>query len=163
MPNVSKLLAKADKKVDLSKFFNEEAWITIKRIKRDVFKLYSFMVMNGLEMNMAKQYMSDGKNVDINNIDTKKAITTLESINNEDVIKLAENSKQAEKLLLENAVDPDNHNFVGEDEKKIKLNYGFWQTYGAVKVDNESMTDYVIKQITEFQRENSLGELTEKK
>jgi hypothetical protein len=121
------------------------------------------MVMNGLEMNMAKQYMSDEKNVDINNIDTKKAIATLESINNEDVIKLAENSKQAEKLLLENAVDSDNHNFVGEDEKKIKLNYGFWQTYGAVKVNDESMTDYVIKQITEFQRENSLGELTDKK
>lgn len=161
MPKISDIQNTIEKKIDLSPFFGEEAYITIKKIPVYTYKLLLNKNRNGYT---AKIYEL---------IEERKVVDDIQELS-VDIFMELKNSISLEeteqRMKVEEAVDKDfyslsilkdKHNFVDDSNDLIMLEGGwFYETYsGLTSLDGLSLNDKIMSEIMMFNNRNiHLGE-----
>ncbi len=160
---------KKEKKIDISEFFKEEAFITIKYINRDIWRYANRLTLKTIdtlvyqEITNNKEYKQLQKRIE--NSDGAEKIKLLNELNqlvgdltakkyaDVPIEKLTETKKiefERNKILIENGLDADNHNLFDEKGQKIKLDYE--------TVKELPFFEKILNEILKFNGDFDLGE-----
>ena len=158
------------KKIDLTKWFNEEAFITIKFISRDVWRYANRLTLKTAEAQFYSEIVNDKeykklqsmidnckdkaeksklqKELDnlANNILTQKYL----SLNKDKLKETLEAEQEKNKILINEGVDKEKHNLTDEKGNKITLDYDI--------LKNCEFFDYLLQEIIKFNSEFDLQE-----
>ena len=162
MPKISDISTAMEKKIDLTPFFGEDAFITIKRMNKYQF---SFLLNKNRDSYSAKlfQLITEWKN----NHNEEDILTNAEY----DKLKLSISPDEVEKLMIvehevnrgyfESSIKSSGHNFTSESNELLEIEGGwFYDNFSSlVDSDGRSITDFVVNEIISFNRSSlSLGE-----
>ena len=169
MAVISKTLL--EKKVDLSEFFEEGDYVTIKKIPRSEIVKSDLYYQNSIEMfsmigisSMFAEKLRSAGGDDINKLDDDEKKEVIDQISAEvqqelykqmqenlqkktesEIDAMAESSKMADAILLVNGVDSMKHSFFDENGNKISLTADIITTAFEKKA-----VDKIIKEIRDF-------------
>lgn len=157
MPKISDIANLMEKKVDLTEFFGEDAFITLKKLNK-----YQFSLL----LNRARQGYSTllySKMAEYDEIDEDKFIEARNSIPTEEAQErlIVESEISREYFLY--SIKKDQHNFYGEDGKLVDLDGGWFfdQYSGLLNKEGLSLSDSLVNKIISFNRKGlELGEQT---
>jgi hypothetical protein len=160
MPNITKLLERTKKRLDLTEFFGEEAWITIKKLNKKTLTRISFSSIDTFSSKMGTELikqLKEGKkyNKITPEMGDEEAIELLKEMNlTEEKSELMQKAaNNIEQIALEMGVDPLEHNFVDENGKTFEWTYEVW-----MKIGTQALLKYVVDEIKSFSQGFSLGE-----
>jgi hypothetical protein len=152
MPKIESISNKMEKKIDLSPFFGEEAFITIKKLNKYQF---SFLLNKNRQSYSAKLFEICKEWRDDTGADTIPAEEYQK-------LKLSIGMAEAQEMMrVEDEVDreyyslsikPDGHNFTDNDGEIIPIT-GDWfytQFSGLSNPEGRSMNDFIINEIVTF-------------
>ena len=136
------------KRLDITKYFEgmtedtEEIYITITRLshmaKRKV-QIMSMDTINGKVGTEIMKRMSKGENI---KEDEFAKFMFDDSVTTEDRAKMINASTNIEKIIINEAVDSDNHNIQDETGKKYVVDYDFFDLIG-----NDELLKYIVDEI----------------
>jgi len=158
------------KKIDLTKWFNEEAFITIKFISRDVWRYANRLTLKTAEAQFYNEIIGNKEYKElqkrIENTKEKQEKTKLQkeldilanSLLTQKYLNLDKNKlketleieQEKNKLLIDNGIDENEHNLTDENNKKLVLNYEI--------LKNCDFFDYLLQEIIKFNSEFDLQE-----
>jgi len=145
------------KRLDITKYFEgmtedtEEIYITITRLshmaKRKV-QIMSMDTINGKVGTEIMKRMSKGENI---KEDEFAKFMFDDSVTTEDRAKMINASTNIEKIIINEAVDSDNHNIQDETGKKYVVDYDFFDLIG-----NDELLKYIVDEIKLYSGELGL-------
>lgn len=165
MPRITDIEKSTERRIDLSAFFGEDAFVTIKRLGKYQFtfllnknrgsytaKLYDLMADWRLQ-NPGKVLEGAEYNV------LKKSISVAEA---EEMIKI---ENEVDKEYYRTSIMPNKHNFTDADGKLLELSGDWFYDLYANLVDDKSrktLNDVMISEIVDFNHKGIvLGEQTD--
>jgi hypothetical protein len=168
MPQIKDMSTLTEKKIDLSAFWGEEAFITIKKMSKYEFTLLLNRSRNGYSSKMFL-IMCDWKEQNVNEDGTPKELTNEEYLEMKNSISVEETE---ERILSESQNDrdyysksilPNKHNFTDKDGNLIEINgEEFYNNFSGLMNDKgQNLNDILINEIVTFNHTGiTLGELT---
>lgn len=162
-------LIKKEKKIDLTKYFNEEAWATITYIPREIWRGINRLTLclvesqAFIEIQKDKRYIELQRKIEkakenerkellkeLNELQTQILLENYKNLNEEQLKELQRIETEKNKMLVEYGVDKERHNFTDEKGQKLELNYEI--------LKNCEFFDYIIQEIVNFNAEFDLLE-----
>jgi hypothetical protein len=170
MPQIQKIKPVFEKKIDLTPFFKEEAFITIVRMNKYAFTFltnrnragYHAKIFENTLMIIQERddYDPSAKIADIM-ITPEEHRKVRAMFTPEEAQKAIEIEDEVNAAFFMHSIHSTKHNFTGEDGNIVELDGSdFYRTYGET-ADEKGVTlaDYVLRQIMEFNYEDvKLGE-----
>jgi hypothetical protein len=158
MPKISDVTNKMEKKIDLSPFFGEEAFITIKRMSKYQFTLLLNRSREGYSSKMynlmkSKKDENPDVEVDFNLLPDELGKDVVES-------SLLVQS-EVNRAYYQNSILETKHNFVDDEGELIKIcGDWFYENYsGLISPEGQTLDDYLISEIIVFNNSGvSMGE-----
>jgi len=157
MPKLTDVNQKLELRLDLTPFFGEDAFITIKRMGKYAFTLLLNKNRNGYSMKMYALLMQwkeentaeDGTVRDITNKeydDIKRSLSVEETEQRQTV------ENEVNLAYFEGSIMSDKHNFTDEEDKMIELSgEWFYKKFASlVSPQGGTLCDYVISEIVTF-------------
>jgi hypothetical protein len=161
MPRITDINNPIEKKIDLTPFFKEEAFITIKRMSKYQFTLLLNRSRSGYSaklyelMTEWRENNPDGTMTNKDFDDMKKSIGVEES---EERIK---SDSENNRNYYEFSIMETKHNFTGENNELLPINGGwFYDSYsGLVDDSGRVLDDFLVGEIVTFNNTGiTLGE-----
>lgn len=161
MPKITDINSAMEKRIVLSPFFGEEAFITIKRMNKYQF---SFLLNKNRGSYSAKIFslMTEWKE---ENQDKEMSASDYDKLRNSIDVNEVENMMMIETEVnrgyFESSIKSNGHNFMNDENHLIELNGGFFfDNYsGLSDPEGRNLTDFLIGEIVSFNHKSvSLGE-----
>jgi len=171
MARVERILEKNGKKLLINKFLSEEIrekdeqgnfkddFVNIKKLSYSVKKKIDFISMNNFTGKSGKNLFSllKKKNLSIESMNimnpADKAELMIEMMSSDDTNILQKMTLELAELIIDNGIDENDHSFIGEENKPVKLNYKFLESLGNVQ-----LIEFIIDEIKTFSKGFVLGE-----
>jgi hypothetical protein len=151
MPDIKVLLDKSEKKLDLSTFFGDGAYITIKRLPRTLRKKLQILQMDSALLKVARKLVDGNDLASIAQVSAEKLGQLFIDLPQEEKDIAQRVADEQEIIYLEHGVDQVKHNLT-MDGKPFELSVDFWESFEQVAL-------FVIQSIKDFNGEaQSLGE-----
>lgn len=150
MPDLTSLQLSLSKRVDMSKFFGPEAYVTIKRLSKKSKKIIASLALDVGIMKIAAEMAKNGKVKELSPEELGRKYLELPQ---EDRLESERTLELVESIYLEQGIDTDNHNLTSNG-KKISLSVEFWEYFPEA-------TKFIFDKIKEFNKaaiDYSLGE-----
>lgn len=166
------ILQNREKKIDLSRFFNnEEAYIYIKYINRDIWRYINRLTLKSIEATLYSEIINDKEykkikeklencnlpeekiklNIELNRKAEELMAEKYQKIDKNKVKETFEIENERNKLLIDNGVDFEKHNFTNEKGEKIELNYNI--------LKDCVFFDFLLEEIMKYNGDFNVGEL----
>ncbi len=170
MPTIENITPKTELKIDLSVFFKEEAFITIKRLNKYMFTYLSNKNRDGYNAQVFSKTLDLVASRPDYNPETPINEIFISPAEHRQVRASFDLNEAKEAMKIENEVElayfresilSDKHNFFNEAGELIELDgEWFYQTYGDLEDEKHmSLSDYVKKEILSLNYSGlSLGE-----
>ena len=152
MPKVQEITNLTEKKIDLSGFFGEEAFITIKRLPKYHFTYLLNRSRNGYTLKMYElmtNFKIENPDKILDNVEYDKLRNSIPVDESENrITSESENDKQ----FFSHSILPDKHNFLNEKDKLINLDGSwFYDNYSALlDKDKNMLSNFLINEIISF-------------
>lgn len=175
MPKIENVTLNQTMKVDLTEFFGEEAFITIRRINKNLFTYLAIKSRDGYSSKLFEKTLDIIKNrpdYDENQAvkDVQMTIAEYDEARNsfsmEEVKKGLEIDAETEVAYFKESIMSDGHNFTDMSGNLVELSgTAFYDMYNGLKNSfNVPLSDYVLRVIMTFNRTGlDLGESTSRK
>lgn len=160
MPKISDISNLMEKKVDLTEFFGEEAFVTLKKLNK-----YQFSLL----LNRSRQGYSTllySKMSEYEDLDEAKFQEIRDSISPEETEKRLEAERDIHREYFSYSIKKDGHNFTNDEDQLVELDGGwFFDTYsGLINGTGNTVGDFLVNKIIVFNRRGlELGEQTGQK
>lgn len=164
MPKINDINAAMEKKVDLTPFFGEDAYLTIKKMSKYQFSFFLNKNRNSYSaklFNLMNEWRENNPSAETIPFEDYNKIK--ESISPEETEVLQAIEKEVDRGYYEYSILPDKHNFTGDDDQLIKLDGGsFFDSFSNLTDDKgRILNDVMIGEIVDFNRKGLvLGEQT---
>jgi len=153
MPSIKEINIALEKKVDLTRFFGEEAFITIKRIGKYNF---TYLLNKNRSGYTAKLFelVQEWKvcNPEAEKIPAKEYDNLKNMISPEESEERLKIETEVNRNFYEFGIKKDGHNFTDEEGKIIELEGGWFydQFAGLVDSDGRTLDDLMVNEIVGF-------------
>jgi hypothetical protein len=170
MPEIGKMKEKNEKKLIISQFFDlddTEVFIYIKKmdlkLKRKVYMMTMASMNNPAGKELIKKLTQGGKSLDdfdkMDNIEIAAIMIDVKFDLTEQE-KISDFGAEVEKMVIEECINPANHNFTKDGITIPVNNYEFWNEYG-----NDELIKFIVKEIRLFSesfvlKKKTMAELT---
>jgi hypothetical protein len=157
MPKISDVSNQIEEKVDLTEFFGEEAFLTIKKLNK-----YQFSLL----LNRSRQGYSThlySKMAEVEDLTNEQYKEITESISPEEADTRLKVEAEIDREYYSYSIKKDGHNFTNDEDQLVELDGGaFFDTYsGLTSSRGLTLNDFLINKIIIFNRRGiELGERT---
>lgn len=165
MARISNIASNNSKKLDITKFFSnalidndESVYIFIKKLSFSTKKKIDLLSINTFNSKMGKVMFKklEEKKIDTDKIQNDQqlimsVISDLD-LSEDDIDKMNDTTINLAEIILNEGVDPKNHNIEDDKGEKITVNYDFFNEYC-----NEETINYIMNEIKELSKGYSLG------
>jgi len=164
MPKINDINAAMEKKVDLTPFFGEDAFVTIRKMSKYQFSFFLNKNRNSYSaklFNLMTEWRENNPDSETMPIENYNKIK--ESISPEETETLQSIEKEVDRGYWEYSILKDKHNFTGEDDQLIELDgASFFDSFSNLADDKgRTLNDVMIGEIVDFNRRGIvLGEQT---
>jgi hypothetical protein len=162
MPKIADITNKLEKKIDLTPFFGEEAYITIKKMSKYTFSHLINKNRNGYSMEMYRLLMQwKDENSDKDDITSQEYDAIKKSISVEETEKREAVENEVNMSYFEESIMKTKHNFTDDDGNAVEISgEWFYKEFSNLKdTDRRVLVDVVITEIINFNQSGiSLGE-----
>lgn len=149
MPDITSRMSGRTKKLDVSQFFGESAYITLIQLKRTERKRIQLLSMSTAVASISRKMAESGGPDNFDPISVGRMFLELPE---DERNKAAEVSGEIEKIIIESGVHQTNHNLLDNEGKPYPLNIDFWENFPEA-------CQFVIEQSKKFNEDGlPLGE-----
>lgn len=173
MPNIDLVKPVLEKRIDLTEFFGEEAYITIRRLNKYTFSFLANKAMEGMSARVfskLRDMAEEKKELSEYNEDSKFSLSDLNNVKlsftEAEVMEYTRIEIDVERQYFQESILPTGHNFTDMEGASIRLEGGsFYDNFSEIRSQepgaNRKLGDFLINEITKFNYAGiTLGEQT---
>lgn len=159
MPKISDISNILEQKVDLTEFFGEEAFVTLRRLNKYQFSLLLNRSRQGYSTLLYTKMSEYGEDLTPEDFNAVR-----ESITPEEAEDRLTKESEIDREYYSYSIKKDGHNFTDDEDQLVELDGGaFYDTYsGLTSNSGVSLNDFLINKIIIFNRRGiELGKPTD--